>query len=854
MAREFVAQFRSAGAEKLQSDFSKIGKTTGTLDTNLKKVDQTSVRTQRRMSEVGATVGNLARGLAALGAARWLGDAAKDASQLEVNMRGLETVVGGVVASGFTEWAKENGDRLNLSASAAAQAANSLAVYAGQIQDAGGDATDFTTRLVEMASELAAFKGANPEEVIGAMGSALRGEMDPLEQFGIALKVSDVNARALADGLATTEAQITAADRAQASFNLIMDAGAFAMGSTERNADTLTGQMSDLRQKTDDLKVTIGQALIPVLSTLLGAVSDLADGFGKLPGPVKLFVGAFAGLVVLRKTIGPMFSGFTQSLANLRTDMGKTTGAAAKFKVGMGSIVSAFNPWTLALTAGIALVGLWIKKNQEAKQRTDEWTAGIEGATGALNEQGEAFLATQLKDFVDDAKAAKVPLEDIAAAMASADPSAYEALREQILATTSVAVGAEGQRARLHTDEAEAAFDLIDGLNGLRKERDDGAAAAAAAATATDAVTGATTAQSAATEDAAANMKALRGEVKDATDAYQKLLDNFTAVNDAMIDARSTVYDYQGAIDDLAKSLVEGKGNFSPDAEAGRENWDNLVSLAEAANGRITTTLKTKGTDAARTVYENARQTMFTMLTQAGVAGPRAWNLINDVLKKPHDIHISLNKVDVGKLENRLAKLRKRKAEIKAGLVLPPHGEAGSRDVVEQLRRQLKPINAKIHGVVGELKGPKDDLDDAANPDGKPRKAKINPKVDPAGLAATNTQLDYAARDRFSTIHVNTVTAPTVGPTPGGLSLVPQLFGAADQAGLRAAGRALTGPTMGATPYGYATPSAAPDTSHRVQLAPRQTPVAVYLDGVEIANRIEARRAMAAATSVRRSA
>jgi hypothetical protein len=39
-----------------------------------------------------------------------------------------------------------------------------------------------------------------------------------------------------------------------------------------------------------------------------------------------------------------------------------------------------------------------------------------------------------------------------------------------------------------------------------------------------------------------------------------------------------------------------------------------------------------------------------------------------------------------------------------------------------------------------------------------------------------------------------------------------------------------------------------------VQLAPKQTPVAVYLDGVEIANRIEARRAMASTTSVKRSA
>jgi len=37
-------------------------------------------------------------------------------------------------------------------------------------------------------------------------------------------------------------------------------------------------------------------------------------------------------------------------------------------------------------------------------------------------------------------------------------------------------------------------------------------------------------------------------------------------------------------------------------------------------------------------------------------------------------------------------------------------------------------------------------------------------------------------------------------------------------------------------------------------MAPKTTPVAVYLDGVEIAHRIEARRAVAATTSVVRSA
>lgn len=146
-------------------------------------------------------------------------------------------------------------------------------------------------------------------------------------------------------------------------------------------------------------------------------------------------------------------------------------------------------------------------------------------------------------------------------------------------------------------------------------------------------------------------------------------------------------------------------------------------------------------------------------------------------------------------------------------------------------------------------------LDEAANPDGKSRKAGIDAKVDPDSVARANTQLDGIIKLR-RTAHITVVYDLPAPLTVPGLTPGPQV-GPAVPSTLRAAGPAmlaaptLTGgawtPTLGRPATNVAGPQV-------VRLAPKTTPVAVYLDGVEIAHRIEARRALAATTSVRRTA
>jgi tape measure domain-containing protein len=134
-------------------------------------------------------------------------------------------------------------------------------------------------------------------------------------------------------------------------------------------------------------------------------------------------------------------------------------------------------------------------------------------------------------------------------------------------------------------------------------------------------------------------------------------------------------------------------------------------------------------------------------------------------------------------------------------------------------------------------------------------------KVTTTGVSQAAADIDSAARDRDATITVKTRKAAGSGGTSpdfdvNGRSIVPQLFGTDSRtlAGVRAA--ALAAPAMVAT-------TAAPGGSQRAaasrgtvtELAPRQMPVKVYLDGAEIADHLTLKASrLATVSTVRRRA
>lgn len=167
-----------------------------------------------------------------------------------------------------------------------------------------------------------------------------------------------------------------------------------------------------------------------------------------------------------------------------------------------------------------------------------------------------------------------------------------------------------------------------------------------------------------------------------------------------------------------------------------------------------------------------------------------------------------------------------------------------------QAARAVPKVDANTSAAKEKLRN----LDKAMNNAARGRTATVS--VSTAGASETERELNHLSRDRHATVHVN-----YVGNTPGehsGIragetSLVPQRFGdSATVAGLRSTSTQAVAMGPGVVAM---RPSSDSHTGTVTQLAPRQVPLKVYLDGAEIADHLQLKAGrLATASSVRRRA
>ena len=244
----------------------------------------------------------------------------------------------GESADAILNWGKQNANSFGLSQAAFQQMATPLGAMlknAGLSMDAvTGSTIDLTKRAADMASVF----NTDVSDALAAIQAGLRGEADPLERYGVSLKASAVQAKALAMTGKTVASALTEEELALARVQLIMDqtsdvAGDFAATSGEAaNAARIQAAQQE------ELAAQIGQHLLPiqlaltqaklafveVLATkVIPAVSEVGRVLrDKLEGPIKAVVNFFkenesawqAAAVAIGTVLVAAFTAFTAAV------------------------------------------------------------------------------------------------------------------------------------------------------------------------------------------------------------------------------------------------------------------------------------------------------------------------------------------------------------------------------------------------------------------------------------------------------------------------------------------------------------------------------------------------------------
>jgi hypothetical protein len=291
----------------------------------------------------------VALGAVAVGAKRTI-DAASNLDE-QINKT---AVVFGDNGREVQRWSQGLTKNFGLSQRAALEAAGT---YGNMLKPMGiipSKTKEISTRMVELAGDMASFNNASPEETLDALRAGLAGETEPLRRFGVFLNEAAVGAEAMSSGIVKTTQDLTliksrqldaadamdrytkaqkehgvsseeaeraavalevaeeklskaiagkapklsAAQKALATYQIITKSTSDAQGDFARTSDSVANQQRIQAAETENLNAKIGKGLLPAYQTIQKAILSFTTILSEHTTATKVLVGIVASLAV----------------------------------------------------------------------------------------------------------------------------------------------------------------------------------------------------------------------------------------------------------------------------------------------------------------------------------------------------------------------------------------------------------------------------------------------------------------------------------------------------------------------------------------------------------------------------
>jgi hypothetical protein len=227
----------------------------------------------KKFAKVGAVA------LAAVGAAgaafavKFGKDAVKSASDLDESINALQ-VTFGEASEGMLRLSDAAATAVGLSRSQFNSFAVQFAGFTKQIAGSEGDVVDVTDTLTKRIADFASVMNLDLNEAAQVFQSSLAGSSEPARRFGIDMSAAAVELFALENGLVSSKGEMTEAIKVQARYGLIMQETEKVAGDFANTSDGLANSQRVLQAKLEDVRATVGQALVPVIASLVGLIAD----------------------------------------------------------------------------------------------------------------------------------------------------------------------------------------------------------------------------------------------------------------------------------------------------------------------------------------------------------------------------------------------------------------------------------------------------------------------------------------------------------------------------------------------------------------------------------------------------
>jgi phage-related protein len=345
-----------ADVQKLQQGVDQANKQLGGLDASVKKV--------QGLTTAFAGVAVAAKGFSIAGG--FINSATDAASNLEETLS-KTNVLFGESATEVVKFASSAAKNFGQSKQQALDAAATFATFGKAAGLAGDDLVGFSTDFVGLASDLASFNNTSPEQAINAIGSALRGEAEPLRAYGVLLDDASLRQAALELGIvSTTKNALTPQQKVLAAQELIYKQTTAAQGDFGRTSDGLANSTRILEAEQADLNTNLGKTFLPVMKQVNDAMRIAVGVFTSLPGPIQQII-VVTGLAIA--ILGPFLllinaikgAMVALELATLAKSAATKIATAAQWLFNAAMSANPIGLVIIAIAAIIAIIVLLVK-------------------------------------------------------------------------------------------------------------------------------------------------------------------------------------------------------------------------------------------------------------------------------------------------------------------------------------------------------------------------------------------------------------------------------------------------------------------------------------------------------------
>ena len=359
------------------------------------------------------TVGNLISTLAKLVSTGLIIKFGKQCIEAASNLQEVANVVDvtfGASAQKINQWAKQNAASFGLSETAAKRYAGTYGTMAKQFNMTEEQAASMAIELTKLTGDIASFYNMEDKAAATKLKAIFTGETEGLKELGVVMTETQLNAYAMSNGWNKTTKDMTEQEKVVLRYQYTMEKLGHAQGDFMRTSDGYANSVRTLKLNLEDLKVEIGNELIPVAAQGISAVGNVIKAVGPAVVSVAQYIKFYAQawsqtsstiksvVVISAAAIGvfviwPKVVAIATAAQKLLTTQIVSTGMAIRYTLGV-----------LGVFLGLLALFNVAKKASDLKAAED--IANI-GESADTSSGADESLADSMNDLGDSTKGLK---------------------------------------------------------------------------------------------------------------------------------------------------------------------------------------------------------------------------------------------------------------------------------------------------------------------------------------------------------------------------------------------------------------------------------------------------------------